>query len=89
MASDLLIFLGMLFIIAGLFFCVSAIVMALYNYTIPRLLESTNKNYNTKTDFRKIDFWTGCSLVLLCSALFGGSNIMFTDRSNNNNVPAN
>jgi succinate dehydrogenase hydrophobic anchor subunit len=79
--NNIFAFLGALVIMAGIFFCVSAIVMALYNYTVPRLISSANKEYSMDRDFKKINFWTACTLVLLSSALFGGSNIIVNDRN--------
>ena len=86
MDVNIFAFLGALVVVIGVFFCISAIVMALYNYTIPRIVFSVNKNYNINTDFKKINFWTACALVLLCSALFGSSNIIVNDRNKTCNI---
>lgn len=57
------------------FFIAGAIMMVLYNYTVPRLAESVNKNYNRKTDFKPISYWTACTLALLCSLAFGSVTV--------------
>jgi succinate dehydrogenase hydrophobic anchor subunit len=81
MTADIFAFSGALVVMIGIFFCISAIVMALYNYTVPRMIVSANSGYNIDRDFKKIHFWTACTLVLLCSALFGSSNIMVSENS--------
>lgn len=64
----------LLVILAIIFLIMSAIVMGLYNYTIPRLVMSINNKYNL-SDFSPIEFGTACTLVLLCGILFGSSTV--------------
>lgn len=56
------------------FLIISAIVMSLYNYTMPKLIMSVNNNYKS-SDFTPIDYGTSCTLVLLCGFLFGSSTV--------------
>jgi uncharacterized membrane protein SpoIIM required for sporulation len=52
-----------------MFFVMSAVVMQLYNYTVPKLLQSVDQNYPTNR-FKGIDYSTAMCLVLLVSALW-------------------
>lgn len=61
-------------IVVVAFLIVSAIVMALYNHTVPKLVMSVNNTYKS-SDFTPIDFGTACTLVLLCGLLFGSSTV--------------
>jgi hypothetical protein len=65
----------MLLIVGVAFLIVSAIFMAVYNYTIPKLVMSINNNYKS-TDFSPIDFETACMLVILYILLFGFSSVL-------------
>lgn len=57
--------------VVGLFFLSAFIVMVLYNYTVPKVVESVKKDYDEKRDFKKLGFWPSMTLALLCGALFG------------------
>jgi len=58
------------------FLIVSAIFMAVYNYTIPKLVMSINNKYKS-SDFTPIDFESACLLVILYIVLFGFSSGLF------------
>ena len=64
----------LLIILAVGFLIISAIVMSLYNYIMPKLIMSINIKYKS-SDFTPIDYGTSCALVLLCSFLFGSSTV--------------
>ena len=58
-------------VLIGLFFLSAFIVMVLYNYTVPKVVQSVKKDYDEKRDFRKLGYWPSMTLALLCGALFG------------------
>ena len=63
---------GLLIIfMVAIFFISSAIFMASYNYCVPKLLHSVDKDYDTDKDFSPIDFWTSCVTVILLGFLVG------------------
>ena len=68
-------------IMIGLFFLITWFVQLAWNYTLPKLVDSIDKDYNPDTDFTSIDYWTAVVLVLLVSLLFGG--IWRSSRCNN------
>lgn len=61
--------------VAAAFFIISAILMALWNATVPKLAESVDPTYKT-ADFRNISYPTAMLLALLTGIVFGGSNRM-------------
>lgn len=61
-----------IFIMIGLFFLITWFVQLAWNYTLPKLVDSIEKDYNPDSDFTPIDYWTAVVLVLLIGLLFGG-----------------
>lgn len=61
----------LMFITAG-FFIISAVLMATWNYTIPRLITSIEGS-NTYSD---IDYQTSMVFTILLAVLFGGGGLM-------------
>ena len=56
------------------FFISSAILMVSWNYTVPRIIHSYNKNYNIKTDFTPIDYPTSIVFMILFNVIFSSIN---------------
>ena len=75
---------GMSLVVVGalMFFISSAIFMACYNYCVPKMIHSVDKNYDVDMDFSPIDFWTSCVAVILLGFLVGNVypiNQIYTD----------
>ena len=63
-----------LIVLIIVFLIVAALVMALYNHTVPKLIMSVNNKYKSK-DFTPISFGSACTLTILCGLLFGSSTV--------------
>lgn len=66
-------FVGLIFI--GLLLLFWWIVQLLYNFTVPRIVESVSSSYD-KNKFRKINYGTAITLTLLCTILFGSTIVV-------------
>ena len=56
----------------AVFFLLALFIQLAWNYTLPKLVDSIQKDYDPSTDFKDIDYWTAVVLTLLVSFLFGG-----------------
>ena len=56
------------------FFISSAILMTSWNYTVPRIIQSYNKNYNIETEFKDIDYSTAMVFMILFNVIFSSIN---------------
>lgn len=54
-----------------LFFVVSALVMVLFNFTIPRMIGSVSSKYNHVSRFSTINYQTAMTLTLLAGFVTG------------------
>jgi L-asparagine transporter-like permease len=61
-------------ILIVVFLIIATLVMALYNYTVPKLIMSVNNKYKS-SDFTPISFGSACTLTILCGLLFGSSTV--------------
>ena len=59
------------------FFVGSAILMAVWNYTIPRIAHSTVTNYDIDKDFSPIDYPTAMVFYILLFMFFGKTGTYF------------
>lgn len=55
-----------------IFLLITWFVQLAWNYTVPKLIESVQKDYNANDDFQNIDYSTALVLTILVLLLFGG-----------------
>ena len=70
-SSSLILIVAMLIVLL----LSSLIVQLLYNYSIPKVVESISPNYS-KANFRKINYGTAMAVLILCSMLFGSTVVI-------------
>ncbi len=63
-------FLGAIFWIAG-FFIAAAILMATWNYCVPRLAYSVDSSYSMANKFTSLDYTTSMVTIFLFASVFG------------------
>ena len=68
--------LGMYFFILYIstYFIGSAILMATWNYTIPRIAKSYDKSYDSNNQFEPINYPTALVFMILLNIVFGSIN---------------
>lgn len=76
-------FFVFLVVLALIISIMSAILMATWNYAIPRLVHSVDKSYDVDKDFASIDFWTALVALFFVSIVFmrGGSGDVYIIKS--------
>ena len=72
MAKSLGVYFFILYI--STYFIGSAILMATWNYTIPKIAKSCDNTYNPDTKFSPIDYPTALVFMILLNVIFGSIN---------------